>query len=173
MLSPRLIQNLLVPSDIEDVRDRLKKLFVEHVKGLIEGDLVKKWENKLWIVSSEVHKVALMLAKPKSVIVCNELLMKKRGLLSEKDLIIRRLKEFECAMKCILSHLEGKQLEDDEEAKVFRFGKDFDWVRIHFLMMRECRRLDDGLPIYAFRRDILRQIHYQQVINNILRPSKR
>uniref|UniRef100_A0A0V0J057 RNA helicase n=1 Tax=Solanum chacoense TaxID=4108 RepID=A0A0V0J057_SOLCH len=29
--------------------------------------------------------------------------------------------------------------------------------------MRECRRLDDGLPIFAFRQQILRQIHYQQV----------
>ncbi|KAM7523782.1 hypothetical protein LguiA_013684 [Lonicera macranthoides] len=164
MLSPMLIHNLLVPSDIEDVKDRLKKLFVEHVKRLIEGDLVKKWEKKLGIVSSEVQKVKLMLAKPNSVIGCNELLAKKRGLLSEEDLIKGRLKEYESAMKCILSHLEGKQLEDDEEVKVFRFGRDFDWVRIHFLMMRECRRLDNGLPIYAFRRDILRQIHRQQIM---------
>lgn len=33
MFSPRLIQNLLVPSHIEELRDRLQKLRVEYVKG--------------------------------------------------------------------------------------------------------------------------------------------
>lgn len=41
---------------------------------------MKKWEKILWIVSGEIHKVMSTVAKPNSVIVCNELLKKKGGL---------------------------------------------------------------------------------------------
>lgn len=36
---------------------------------------------------------------------------------------MRRLKEFECAMKCIIYLLEGKQLEDDEGFRIHFQGK--------------------------------------------------
>ncbi|XP_059309430.1 ATP-dependent RNA helicase DEAH11, chloroplastic-like isoform X2 [Lycium ferocissimum] len=44
-----------------------------------------------------------------------------------------------------------------------KIGREFDWNKVHCLMMREYRRLDDCLPIFAFREQILRQIHYHQV----------
>ena len=82
-------------------------------------------------------------------------------LVDEKNLVERRLKEFESAMQCLLKYLEGGV--DVEGVTVFRFDGGFDWKRIHCLIKRECRRLEDGLPIYAYRSDILQEIHYQQV----------
>lgn len=36
------------------------------------------------------------------------------------------------------------------------------WSRIQFLS-RECRRVENGLPIYGFRSEILKMLHSQQV----------
>ena len=67
-----------------------------------------------------------------------------------------------CAMLC--------GTDDDEEAEqegvdVFEIGEgeDVDFVRLHMIMLRECRRLNEGLPIYAYRRKILDHIFSNQV----------
>uniref|UniRef100_A0A5B7A9E1 RNA helicase n=1 Tax=Davidia involucrata TaxID=16924 RepID=A0A5B7A9E1_DAVIN len=167
-LTPWLVPNVSVPSDNEELSDRLKTLFSERVRRLIEGDLVQKWQKKLGLVLGEFDRVTASLKKPNPAIVFNELLKKKAGLISERDLIEKRIEEFKSMMKCILAHLEGKPWEDfgDEGVEVLRLGRYFEWgqcSRIHNLMVRECRRLEDGLPIYAFRREILRQIYSQQI----------
>lgn len=43
-------------------------------------------------------------------------------------------------------------------------GGDFDCGRIHYLILREFRRIDDRLRIYTSRKDILRNIHTQHVM---------
>lgn len=112
-------------------------------------------------LSKEISRLSSSLSKPLRLGVHNELVEKKKGLVDEKNLVERRLKEFESAMQCLLKYLEGGV--DVEGVTVFRFDGGFDWKRIHCLIKRECRRLEDGLPIYAYRRDILQEIHYQQV----------
>ncbi|XP_057496090.1 ATP-dependent RNA helicase DEAH11, chloroplastic-like [Actinidia eriantha] len=158
----------LVPSrcDMNKLWDRLKALFADRVKGLMEGDLVKKWKKKLGFVVDEISGIDALVKKHNRIHVFEELSRKKAGLESEKGLIERRIKEFKSAMKCILNHLEGTSSVacEDEGFEVFRFSRLYEWVRIHCLIRRECRRLEDGLPIYAFRREILQEIYNQQVL---------
>lgn len=167
LLSPRLIQNVQVPSDEDELRDRLKPLFLAKLKGLFEDELVKKWERKLEQVLDEVREVDLTLKKPKKLREFNELKQRKDGLVKEGDLICKRVEEFKKGVQCLVDYLEGKGEEEEEglglKVGVFKFAREFDWEKIHCLMIRECRRFDDGLPIFAFRREILQQIHCQQV----------
>ncbi|KAI3691505.1 hypothetical protein L2E82_49867 [Cichorium intybus] len=160
---PRLRQNLILPSDTEEFNSRLRVLFSERIKGFIEGELVKKWERKLDQVSNEIVKLDALLRKPKTVTTHMELSKKKEGFVREKTLIGRRIAEFKSGMECILDYVNGKVL-DTSDVKVLKLKGNIVWSKIHWLIKRECRRLDDGLPIYADRRDIIWQIHCQQVM---------
>ncbi|KAK4417107.1 ATP-dependent RNA helicase DEAH11, chloroplastic [Sesamum alatum] len=147
---PRVVCNIEVPSDKAELDDRLKVLFLEKLKRLKEGDLVEKLLKKL--------------GKPQRLGTADELLRKRKGLEGERDLILNRVQEFKCGVKCIENYLEKGEKNEEPVIPVFRFSdEEIDWGRIYRLMMRECRRLDDGLPIYAYRQDILKQIHSQQV----------
>ena len=144
---------------------RLRPVFARHVKGLMmmeEGKEVKFGMDECERLAKEISRLSSSLSKPLRIGTQNELMKKKKGLVDEKNLVERRLKEFESAMQCLLKYLEDGG-DDVEGVKVFRFDGGFDWKRIHCLIKRECRRLEDGLPIYAYRRDILQEIHYQQV----------
>ncbi|KAK3005572.1 hypothetical protein RJ639_016034 [Escallonia herrerae] len=164
LLVPRLIRNLVLPSDTDELGNRLKTIFTEHVEGLFEGELVRKWQEKLSHVMEEIEAITALLRKPKRVTVHDELCMQRRGLIAERDLIGRRIREFKTGMECVLCYLEGKECGEEEGVRVLLLKGDFDWGRIYWLVRRECRRLDDGLPIYAFRQDILWQIHCQQIM---------
>ncbi|XP_052195385.1 ATP-dependent RNA helicase DEAH11, chloroplastic-like [Diospyros lotus] len=168
-----LFKPVLVPSiscDMGKLRDRIRTLFVELVKQLMEGDLVQQWEKKRGVLMDEIAGVASAHRKRHGVRqlllnVFEEISKKKAALESEKHLIERRIAEFKFSMQCILNYLGvAPSVEcSDEELEVFKFSRHFEWVRLHCLIRRECRRLEDGLPIYAFRREILRQIYSQQV----------
>ncbi|KAK4485915.1 hypothetical protein RD792_008566 [Penstemon davidsonii] len=152
-----------VPSDKAELNDRLRTLFLEKLKGLMEGNLVEKWRMKLRSVVDELTRVCFLLRRPKSFVVCEELRRKKEGLNGERDSILDRLLEFKKGMECIVNYLENGQ-KDKEEVLIFGFSSaEINWGRIYRLIKRECRRLDDGLPIYSNRRKILEQIHCQQV----------
>ena len=92
----------------------------------------------------------------------------KKALEAERDLVIKRLEEFKNAMMWIVRFLkrsdDGVEVDDVD---VFSLEGDYDWPRVHSLIRRECRRLDDGLPIDAYRRNILKKVYGQQVISNI------
>ncbi|RZB73200.1 ATP-dependent RNA helicase DEAH12, chloroplastic-like [Glycine soja] len=162
--TPALDSNVVVVKD--DVDCRLRPVFARHVKGLMmmeEGKEVKFWMDECERLAKEISRLSSSLSKPLRIGTQNELMKKKKGLVDEKNLVERRLKEFESAMQCLLKYLEDGG-DDVEGVKVFRFDGGFDWKRIHCLIKRECRRLEDGLPIYAYRRDILQEIHYQQIM---------
>lgn len=167
LLAPWLIPNVVVSSDEDELTDRLKTLFLGKLRGLLEDELVKKWEKKLKMVLDEIREVTLSSKKPKKLRDFHESEKKKDGLVTERDLIAKRIEEFKNGVQCMVDYLEGKGEEDVQSVGVkvglFRFGREFDWEKIHYFMMRECRRLDDGLPIFAFRGEILQQIHCQQV----------
>lgn len=93
-----------------------------------------------------------------------EVFEKKKALEAERDLVVKRLEEFKNAMKSILRFLKRSDCScSEEDVDVFSLEGAYDWPRIHSLIRRECRRLDDGLPIYAHRRTILKKIYSQQV----------
>ncbi|KAL4579708.1 hypothetical protein LXL04_015867 [Taraxacum kok-saghyz] len=159
---PRLRQNLIVPSDTEELNSRLRVLFSQRIKGFKEGGLVKKWEKRLEQVSNEIAKIDVLLRKPRKYAEHMELSKKKQGFAREKLLIGKRIGEFKSGMECILDYVNGKVF-DSSDVKVLKLKGNIVWSKIHWLIKRECRRLDDGLPIYADRKDIIWQIHCQQV----------
>lgn len=161
---PRIVCNIEVPSDKSELDGRLKVLFLEKLKGLKEGDLVGKWLKKLGSVLDEIKRISDLLKKPQRLGTADELLRKREGVEAERDLILNRVQEFKSGVKCIANYLENGEKNEEPVIPVFRFSDgEIDWGRIYRLMMRECRRLDDGLPIYSYRQDILKQIHCQQV----------
>lgn len=88
---------------------------------------------------------------------------------AEKDVFLNRVREFKIGIRCIVDYLEGRQKNWDGEIPVFRLSDgEINGGRIYWMMMRECRHLDDGLPIYACRQAILKQIHYEQVLLTLM-----
>lgn len=166
-MTPRLVENVEVLSKEEELKDRLRGVFLEKVEGLIEGELVQKCRQKLALLEAEIDKVSKALARPKRIVFANELLNKKEAFLAERDLIARRIEEFKNGVSCIVFHLEGKFSGEEvhgDSTPVFNFETEFNWDRIHHLIKRECRRLEDGLPIFSFRKEILKQIDSEQVV---------
>lgn len=162
--SPRLVWNVEAPSDRLELNDRLKVLFIDKLKGLKEGELMEKWLKKLGTVVDEITKVSELLKNPQKLGVIDQILMKRKGLEAERDLILNRVEEFKNGIRSIEVYLENGEKNEEPDFEVFRFvGRKIDWGRIYRLMMRECRRFDDGLPVYAHRRAIMKQIHCQQV----------
>lgn len=169
--SPKLISRVLLPSDEDEVKQNLQALFCDHVGGLLEGDMVKKWQGRIEEKSNEIAAVSDKLKGRNSCLTFNELHEKKKGLLAERELLNGRLKEFKSSMNCLLGHLKGitvkLEVENDGSEgsfSLFDLDKECDWEKIHHLIIRECRRLEDGLPIYAFRQDILKEILEEQVL---------
>ncbi|KAL3651203.1 hypothetical protein CASFOL_004205 [Castilleja foliolosa] len=161
---PWVIFNIEVPSDKSEMNDRLRLLFLKKLKELKKGDLVDKWMRKLGSVENEIKRVSDRLRKPQRLSQSNELLRKKEGLQGERDLIQNRVQEFKSAVNCIENYLDNGEKNEEGAVPIFCFTDgEINWRKIYRLMMRECRRLDDGLPIYARRRDILNQIYSQQV----------
>ncbi|XP_051140404.1 ATP-dependent RNA helicase DEAH12, chloroplastic-like [Andrographis paniculata] len=159
---PRVVSNIQLPSDKSELDDRLKVLFLEKLKGLKKGDLVDKWEEKVRTLRDEISRLVALLRKGQRLRYANEIWRKKQGLVDEKELIVNRLQEFQTGISCIENYIvsEGKT----EVREVFEFPEaEIEWERVYKLMMRECRRLDDGLPIYTHRQAILRTVRSQQV----------
>lgn len=133
----------------------------------MEGKEVKRWVGERERLSKEIARVSSSLSKPLPIRVQQEWAEKKKGLDAEKRLIEGRIKEFESALECMLQYLEENNVEgggeNDDAVPVFRFGGGFDWKQLHCLIVRERRRLEEGLPIYAYRREILQEIHHMQV----------
>lgn len=138
---------------------------------VMEGKEVKRWVEESERLSKEIERVSRLRRNRWHFSSTNRNVDPRRGLVDEKHQVERRLKEFDSAMDCILKHLaegadmEGAdvEVEDRRSVNVLKFDGRCDWKRIHCLIRRECRRLEDGLPIYAYRKDILREIHDQKV----------
>lgn len=167
LFTPRLKQHVKVSSDNDELRDHLKLLFLAKLKGLFDGELVQKWQKKMEAVRDELKGVTGVLKGRNNLKVYNDLVKKRDGLEKEISLILKRIEEFKNGVQGLVDYLEGKVDEEQQDIGVkigvYKLGREFNWEVIHSIITRECRRLDEGLPIFAFRRDILERIHYQQV----------
>ncbi|KMT08595.1 hypothetical protein BVRB_6g138750 [Beta vulgaris subsp. vulgaris] len=161
-LTPVLIRNVDVPSDVVELNCRLKPLFLDKLKCLDSGEIVTQWEDKLKSVDTEIDVVSVAMRKHQPLPLFEKLKKKKEGLRGEKEMIFRRILEFKAALRC-LSRLIEEEKEDDE-ILLFQFNNGLDWPRIYHVIMREVRRFEHGLPIYAYRREILRHIMSQQIL---------
>ncbi|MBA0551859.1 hypothetical protein Golob_022720 [Gossypium lobatum] len=166
--TPNLISNVLVPSDNLELQQDLKTLFSNHIKGLMEGELVKEWQKKIDEKSDQIAEVSGQMGERHYSMGRFFMLNDKKKALNEQSLMIsKRLNEFKGGMRSLLRCLEDEKIgkeEQEESVDVFRVDGKLDWERIHRLILRECRRLADGLPIYAHRQEILTRIHGEQII---------
>ncbi|XP_044469788.1 ATP-dependent RNA helicase DEAH12, chloroplastic-like [Mangifera indica] len=171
-LTPRLVANVVVPSDKDELEERLKLLFADHIRSLMEGETVKKWQRKK---DEKLDQIAAVSAKMSgrnrlSLKFFNELTEEKNVLQQERDLIVWRLREFKSSMRCLLKCIGCLSMEDEcgEAAlgfELFRLEDErFDWGKIQALIFRECKRLEAGLPIYVRRQEILKRIYDDQVM---------
>ncbi|XP_050210053.1 ATP-dependent RNA helicase DEAH12, chloroplastic-like [Mercurialis annua] len=151
----------------DETHDKIRVLFQLHCKSLLGGEFLEKLEWRVNELSFDIDRVSNLLKKPKGLRVFNDLGDEKDRLVGELDGIVKRIEEFKFGVRCVLDYLEKKDVEGEMELRVllgFRNGKSHNWSKLHCLLLRECRRVEDGLPIYGSRREILRQIHSQQVI---------
>ncbi|CAH2073254.1 unnamed protein product [Thlaspi arvense] len=159
---PEMIANIIVPSDMDELRHKLSDLFSAHVLSLLEnGESVKKVKSEIDEKSRQIES----FSSRKGLKI--EAFESKKALEAEKDLVIKRLEEFKNAMKSIVRFLkesDGSESDGEDGVAVLSLQGAYDWPRIHSLIRRECRRLEDGLPIYAYRRSILKRIHGEQIM---------
>lgn len=154
---------------------QLKTLFCGHIRGLLDYRGVRFSEQKISELSMKINNVSVLLKNRSKLRRFNELREERDRLLSERKQLRDQRLEFRAAMGCLLAKL-GEQLDDihsdwheetncwDGQVETFCLGDKLDWNQIHGLMTRECRRLEDGLPIYGCRREILSLIFSSQVI---------
>ena len=128
MISPPLLREN-VKSDKDELREKLRSLFLEKAKALMEGEAVKKCEKKLEVVLSLISGINKRLANGLQIGVANAVLDKREGLKKEKELISKRLEEFRNGMRCVIDHLEAKHDVFGDEIRVLKFGREFNWVR--------------------------------------------
>ncbi|PWA40267.1 hypothetical protein CTI12_AA564170 [Artemisia annua] len=147
---PRLVQNLVVPSDIDELNSSVRVLFRNRVIGLKDGDLVRALMSRVGDVSSEINRLESLLKKRNGLVVHTELNKKKQGCLKEYNLIRRKIREFKWAMDCVVDYLDGK-ISCSDDVRVLNLKGEFDWNKLDSIINRECRRLKDGLPIFADR----------------------
>lgn len=160
---PRLVQNLVVPSDIDEFNSKVRVLFKDRVIGLKDGDLVRTLGTRLEAITSEIMRLDSLLKKPRRLALYAQLSNNKEACLKDRSLIFSKIREFKWAMDCVIDYLDGK-VSSSDDVRVLNFKGKFDWNKLYSVINRECRRLKDGLPIFAHRKDILSQIHCQQVM---------
>lgn len=157
-LTPVVVSELLLPSDVAELDGRLRDLFCERLEGYLKGPLVQRLEKRMESLADEL---ACIFKKKFNKISVHTLLSKKRdGLNEERELIARRLREFRTAVECIICYLQEKKLGD---GRVLKLDGHIDMGRLYQLISREVKRLEDGLPIYSFRQEILQIIKDHQV----------
>ncbi|XP_020575693.1 ATP-dependent RNA helicase DEAH11, chloroplastic-like [Phalaenopsis equestris] len=167
LLTPSLISGVSVCSDRDELEERLRVLFTSHINGLLEGESVQKINSRIGEVSAEVSKVGKQLSRPQHLGFHQKLQEERKSLIEELGLLKDRLGEFRAALGCLLDHLGGKKtlgLREMGQVEIFRFDVELDWARVHHIILRECKRLSSSLPIYSYRREILRGVSSNQVV---------
>lgn len=167
LLTPSLNSRVSVPSDRDELVERLRVIFTSHINGLMEGVFVRKISIRIDEVSAELEKVKKSLTRPQPWTSNMKLQQDRKSLKEELGLLKDRLEEFRAAMGCLLDHLGGKKhlgVQEEGRVEIFRLGAELDWARIHHVILRECKRLNSSLPIYSRRREILRLVSCNQVV---------
>ncbi|CAM8936323.1 unnamed protein product [Rhodiola kirilowii] len=161
--TPVLVSKMIQrqPTDLVDQLDeRLKVVFCAGMEVYLKGAIVKRWEKRMDQVLDDIACISKKLKSFNKVWVHNKLQSERDALKDERELISNRLREFRSAMECVIGYLRGKP----DIGNAFKFDGTFDWVRIYQLILREIKRLDDALPIYSFRQEILQIIKDQQTM---------
>ncbi|MCL7028933.1 hypothetical protein MKW94_007213 [Papaver nudicaule] len=157
---PVIIPSVFVCSEEDEMMDEIKGLFVKHIKEkLLGGEIVRKLHEEIESISDEIADIQGLLKLGRLSFNANA---KKEELSAKRSAIKNRLTEFREALGYLLKGLHDEY--SSSEVDVYKLNEAFDWSRVHCVLMRECRRLEENLPIYMSRRKILQEVHTQQVI---------
>lgn len=168
LLRPKVVvAGTSVRYDGEEAAARVRALFVAHAYDLLKGESMKRCEQRIGEITAEIKKVSVELGGRNRLKDYEELYAKRTQLRTEEQQLKKMMEEFRAAMHFILRHL-GEPLDEvgmEKEApfELLKFAGGRDWGCVHSVMVRECRRFDNKLPIFAFRRQILRNIVANQV----------
>jgi hypothetical protein len=90
--------------------------------------------------------------------------LQQETLEAEKAGLDAKIAEHKAVMRSIHSAMLCGT-EEEVGVDVFGILKDgeLDFARVHLMMLRECRRLKEGMPIYAYRQRILNHISSNKV----------
>ncbi|KAK9949467.1 hypothetical protein M0R45_004986 [Rubus argutus] len=129
---------------------------------MIDGDEVKKCEAKRDSLAKEYERVQWLRKRPHRY--WHDLIDKGKMYKGEIELRWEEYGEdglpvFEFDQLRNWIEIQSSTLEWSQEKSLM-----MKWCQIQRLMKRECRRLEEGLPIYGYRQQILRQINHQQVM---------
>ncbi|KAG9443171.1 hypothetical protein H6P81_019025 [Aristolochia fimbriata] len=165
VFTPELKVGYGTPCHSSELSDRLSNLFKSRVRYLLKADLVSLCMSKVDSLTDKIAHVTLLLARHNSLHDAHQYLAKREELYEQKEQIVRRLDEYKVAMLCILSHLDGPRLEACTlDVEVFDFKGGTEWDRLHRFMTRERKRLEEALPIYGHRREILKRFQTEQAM---------
>ncbi|MQL70537.1 hypothetical protein Taro_002839 [Colocasia esculenta] len=167
-MCPRVSSVPLGDNEREAEDRRLRALFAGHARGLLSCGAVRRCQQRMEELSSSIGKLSEAMRGHSRLAVFHERMARRKRLEAEREMVEQRLEEFQAGLCCILSRLgepaEAAMCDEAGEAKVLRFQGQLDWSIIHRLMVRECRRLEQGLPIYSCRRKILKAVSSNQVV---------
>uniref|UniRef100_A0A453JVZ4 RNA helicase n=1 Tax=Aegilops tauschii subsp. strangulata TaxID=200361 RepID=A0A453JVZ4_AEGTS len=145
----------------------ISSLFASHASRLLDSDLVSRLAARSSQLAASVQSVKHRLRVRRSNLRdFDQLNLQRKTLEADKDLLDAKIAEYKAAMMSIRRAMLSGTDEEEEGVDLFGIveGDDVDFARVHTMMLRECRRLNEGLPIYAYRRKILNHIFANQVM---------
>ena len=148
----------------------IASLFAAHASRLLDSDLSVLSAARSAEIAASIQAVKGRLGSPNRFRDFNQLILEMKTLEAEKELVDAKIAEYQAAMRSIQRAMLREADDYEEGVDVFGSvqGVEVDFARVHKIMLRECRRLKEGLPIYAYRRRILNHIFTNQVTMDYL-----
>nr|CAB3458645.1 unnamed protein product [Digitaria exilis] len=144
----------------------IASVFAAHASRLLESGLLAVSSARSAELAASIKDVKRRLGSRNRFRDFDKLILESKTLEAEKDLLDAKIAEYQVAMRSIRRAMLREAHDDEEGVDVFGAvqGAEVDFARVHKIMLRECRRLKEGLPIYAYRRRILNHIFTNQVM---------
>jgi ATP-dependent RNA helicase DHX8/PRP22 len=143
----------------------IASLFASHASRLLDSDIMVLSAARSAELEASVRDVKQRLGSPNRFRDFHQLDLEKKTLESEKEFVDSKIAEYKEAMWSIQRAMLRGSGDKEEGVDLFAAVDDgeVDFVKVHMMLLRECRRLKEGLPIYAYRRRILNHIFANQV----------
>lgn len=147
-----------------EILERVKKVFAEYVDKIMDGEAVNKLKKRAEELEKQIKDVSSRTRQPRRIGLQMEMMDEKERLHTELNSIRERLIEFKNFMECVASYINKGECGKVGSVLNFRSYLDMNGlVKIHSILIRECKRLEEGLPIYAWRRKIIDTVFHNQV----------
>ncbi|KMZ74084.1 putative ATP-dependent RNA helicase [Zostera marina] len=163
---PQILFNCTIPSppsNKEEKESRMRNLFKEYAQRILCGSSVKNIEKRINELFNKIEETAKSLKNPNSIMFFFELESKHKALVLEKKLLTDLLTEFKTEIGILVQIFERKSFLGHSSLRFFHLENSLNWMKLQMMMERECRRLENGLPMYVSRKKILSTLYSNQV----------